>query len=72
MNPNSTTLSAAISGVGPRHASTGELAYLDRLVQKYGDDIERMARDRKLNPEQRTAGELRRGLKRAGIFESTS
>jgi len=66
-NYNSSTLSVAISGTGPRHASTGEVAYLERLVERYGGDVEHMARDRKLNPEQRTVGELRRGLRRAGL-----
>jgi nucleolar protein 16 len=41
------------------------VAYLERLVKKHGGDVERMAKDRKLNPEQRTVGELRRGLRRA-------
>ncbi|KAJ7470288.1 ribosome biogenesis protein Nop16 [Mycena latifolia] len=62
-----TTLSAAISGAGPRHASGGEVAYLQRLVDTHGTDVEQMARDRKLNPEQRTAGQLRRSLKRCGF-----
>ncbi|KAJ7632192.1 ribosome biogenesis protein Nop16 [Roridomyces roridus] len=66
-NLTGTTLSAVISGAGPRHASGGEVAYLERLVDKYGDDIERMARDRKLNPEQRTVGQLKRSLKRCGL-----
>ncbi|KAF8894460.1 ribosome biogenesis protein Nop16 [Infundibulicybe gibba] len=65
-----TTLSAAISGAGPRHASGGEVEYLERLIKKYGQDVEKMARDPKLNPEQRTAGELRRSLKRTGLGRS--
>lgn len=64
----STTLSASISGVGPRHASAGEVAYLEKLVFKYGTDVERMAKDRRLNPEQRTSGELRRALKRVNLL----
>jgi hypothetical protein len=43
-----TTLSASISGAGPRQASAGEAAYLQRLVDKYGSDVEQMARDRKV------------------------
>jgi len=62
-----TTLSAAISGAGPRHASGGEVAYMQRLVEAYGGDVEQMARDRKLNPEQRTVGQLTRSLKRCGL-----
>ncbi|KAJ7871407.1 ribosome biogenesis protein Nop16 [Mycena olivaceomarginata] len=56
---------------GPRHASGGEVAYLKRLVDKYGTDVEQMARDRKLNAEQRTVGQLTRSLKRCG-FEARS
>ncbi|KAJ7836993.1 ribosome biogenesis protein Nop16 [Mycena olivaceomarginata] len=67
----STTLSVPISGAGPRHASGGEVAYLKRLVDKYGTDVEQMARDRKLNAEQRTVGQLTRSLKRCG-FEARS
>ncbi|KAK7440185.1 Nucleolar protein 16 [Stygiomarasmius scandens] len=63
-----TTLSASMTGVGARYASQGEVAYFERLVEKYGTDVERMARDRKLNSEQRTVGELRRGLVRAGML----
>jgi len=66
-NNTTTTLSAAISGAGPRHASGGEVAYLQRLVDKHGTDVEQMARDRKLNPEQRTLGQLTRSLKRCGF-----
>ncbi|KAJ7445720.1 ribosome biogenesis protein Nop16 [Mycena galericulata] len=69
-NNSATTLSAAISGAGPRHASGGEVAYLQRLVDKYGSDVEHMAKDRKLNPEQRTVGQLTRSLKRCGFGQS--
>ncbi|KAK2467036.1 hypothetical protein APHAL10511_001294 [Amanita phalloides] len=51
-----------------RHASQGEIKYLERLTEKYGNDVEQMARDRKLNNEQRTAGELRRGLRKSGML----
>ncbi len=61
------TISASLTGVGARYSAHGEVHYLRRLVDKYGEDMEKMARDRKLNPEQRTAGELGRALKRAGI-----
>ncbi|KAJ7724060.1 ribosome biogenesis protein Nop16 [Mycena maculata] len=66
-NNATTTLSVAISGAGPRHASAGEVAYLQRLVDTHGTDVEQMARDRKLNPEQRTVGQLKRSLKRCGL-----
>jgi nucleolar protein 16 len=39
-----------------------------RLIRKHGEDVENMARDRRLNPEQRTPGELRRGIRRAGVL----
>lgn len=60
----SNTLSFSLSGVGPRTPSAGEVLYLRRLVNKYGDDVERMSRDRRLNPEQRTIGQLRNALRR--------
>lgn len=66
-NPDARTLSIPLSDTGPRHTSGGERRYLEDLVKKYGDDVERMARDRKLNPEQHTAGSLRRALRRAGL-----
>lgn len=56
----------------PRHSSCGERSYLARLIQKYGDDYESMARDRRLNPEQKTVGELRKAVGRAGGIESFS
>ena len=59
----STTLSVPISGIGSRHMSSGEIKYLERLVKKYEDDVEGMTQDRKLNPEQRTVGQLRRALR---------
>ncbi|KIK63624.1 hypothetical protein GYMLUDRAFT_40687 [Collybiopsis luxurians FD-317 M1] len=62
-----TTLSASLTGVGSRHTSERELAYLQRLMNKYKGDVDAMARDRKLNTAQRTAGELTRALKRAGL-----
>lgn len=34
------------------------------LIAKYGDNVELMTRDLKLNPEQRTAGQLKRALRK--------
>jgi len=51
---------------GPRYTSSMETQYLTRLVRRHGEDVESMARDARLNPEQRTVGELRRGIRRAG------
>lgn len=59
---------AARGGSTPRFASGGERTELRRLVAKYGEDVEGMARDRKLNPSQRTAGQLSRAVKKAGGF----
>ena len=56
-------MSVPISGIGSRHMSSGEIKYLERLVEKYGDDVDGMWQDRKLNPEQRTVGQLRRALR---------
>ncbi|KAG1882954.1 ribosome biogenesis protein Nop16 [Suillus subluteus] len=53
-----------------RHSSCGERSYLARLIQKYGDNYERMTRDRRLNPEQKTVGELKRAVRKAGGVES--
>ena len=50
----------------PRFLSEGEIGYLRRLVERHGENLEAMARDRKLNPDQRTAGELMRLMKKAG------
>ncbi|KAF8969908.1 ribosome biogenesis protein Nop16 [Flammula alnicola] len=63
-----TTLSLPLSGVGSRHVSSGETKYLDRLVKKYGNNVDGMAGDLKLNPEQRTVGQLRRALKKVSWY----
>ena len=51
-----------------RHTSKGERGVLRALVSKHGEDVEAMARDRRANVEQRTAGELRRAIRKAGGF----
>ncbi|KAJ3834702.1 ribosome biogenesis protein Nop16 [Lentinula raphanica] len=63
----SPTLSASLTGVGSRHTSERERMYLQRLLDKHKGDVEAMAKDRKLNTAQRTAGELTRAFKRAGM-----
>jgi nucleolar protein 16 len=63
----STTLSIRLSGIGSRHISNGEVKYLDPLVKKHGGNLKSMAADLKLNPEQRTVGQLRRALIKAGL-----
>jgi nucleolar protein 16 len=52
-----------------RHPSTSEHVWLGQLVHKYGDDSDAMARDLKLNVWQKTAGEIRRMIKKAGGAE---
>lgn len=59
---------AASARVRERHTSLGERSYLEHLVRKHGDDLLKMARDRRLNPEQRTANELRRAIAKAGGY----
>lgn len=41
-----------------------EAEWIERLVERWGDDVERMARDRRLNPWQQTEGDLRRRIRR--------
>jgi len=48
-----------------RFSSKGEVTFLQKLISRHGRDVEAMARDRRLNPEQRTEGELRRAIRRA-------
>lgn len=43
-----------------RHTSEFEGDWLMSLVAKYGDDVPRMARDRKANIWQKTPGEIKR------------
>ena len=40
--------------------STAELEWIKRIVQKYGDDYTKAARDTKLNPMQQTAASIRK------------
>ncbi|KAH9998170.1 ribosome biogenesis protein Nop16 [Russula compacta] len=53
----------------PRFSSKGEARSLQRLISKHGRDVAAMMRDRRLNPDQRTEGEIRRAIKKAGGFE---
>lgn len=47
--------------------SGGEETYLARLIAKHRDDYDAMSRDRKLNREQKTAGQLGRAIRNAGL-----
>ncbi|CAA9961364.1 hypothetical protein CFE70_004739 [Pyrenophora teres f. teres 0-1] len=53
---------AALNGAkkAPRGQSQREQEWVERLVAKYGDDYAKMARDRKLNPMQQTAADIRK------------
>jgi len=48
-----------------RFSSKGEVTFLQKLISRHGSDVEAMARDRRLNPDQRTEGQLRRAIRRA-------
>lgn len=48
----------------PRFVSEREREWLERLVGKYGDNHEAMARDRKLNPMQQTAADIARRIRK--------
>ena len=56
------------SGVGARHVSGGQMKFLEALVKKHGGDVKAMAADLKLNPEQRTIGQIRRALKSSSLL----
>jgi nucleolar protein 16 len=53
-----------------RYASTAEQDSLRALASKHGNDIKAMAKDLKLNKDQRTAGQLSKAFKRCGGVES--
>jgi nucleolar protein 16 len=57
---------AARNGVrkAPRGQSQRETEWVERLVNKYGEDYDRMARDAKLNPMQQTAADIRKRVKK--------
>ncbi|KAF9432635.1 Nucleolar protein 16 [Entomortierella beljakovae] len=46
-----------------RYQSEGEVVWAAQLVEKYGDDYEKMFWDRKLNPNQQTAAQLKKRIK---------
>ncbi|KAL8670934.1 MAG: hypothetical protein Q9168_004549 [Polycauliona sp. 1 TL-2023] len=47
----------------PRKQSQREEEWVERLVERYGDDVGAMARDRKLNPMQQSRGDLVKRIK---------
>ncbi|KAL5119605.1 Nucleolar protein 16 [Pleosporales sp. CAS-2024a] len=48
----------------PRKQSSREEEWIERLVNKYGEDYGRMARDRKLNPMQQTEADIKKRIKK--------
>jgi nucleolar protein 16 len=56
----------ALSGVrkAPRKQSAREQEWIQRLVEKYGDNYGAMFRDRKLNPMQQSEGDIKSRVKR--------
>ncbi|PLB42628.1 nucleolar protein 16 [Aspergillus candidus] len=55
---------SAVLGKKPRHTSTREGEWIEKLVQKHGDDYAAMARDKKLNPMQQTVGDIKRRIRK--------
>ena len=53
----------------PRRQSEREQEWIARLVEKHGDNVMAMVRDRRLNPMQQTEGDVRRRL---AVFGRTS
>ncbi|KAF9586619.1 putative lipase atg15 [Lunasporangiospora selenospora] len=45
-----------------RYQSEGEVVWAAKLVDKHGDDYEKMFRDRKLNPNQQTVSQLKKRI----------
>ncbi|KAK7426069.1 Ribosome biogenesis protein Nop16 [Neonectria magnoliae] len=48
----------------PRHQSSREREWLDRLIAKHGDDTAAMAKDRRLNPMQQTAPDIAKRIRK--------
>lgn len=48
----------------PRKQSEREIEWIERLVNKYGDNYGKMARDMKLNPMQQTEADIRRRVQK--------
>ncbi|PLB53789.1 hypothetical protein P170DRAFT_372075 [Aspergillus steynii IBT 23096] len=48
----------------PRHQSSRESEWIQRLVDRHGDDVTAMFRDRKLNPMQQSEGDIRRRIRK--------
>lgn len=56
--------SAKPTAPNPHRTTTLEAQWLQELVDKYGDDYERMMWDKDLNPMQHTVAQLKRKIKK--------
>lgn len=56
--------------ITPREASNAEVIWLQKIVEKYGQDYTRAARDKKLNPMQQTAANIKKRVQKALQIES--
>lgn len=52
----------------PREASNGELEWLRRIKEKYGDDYTKAAKDRRVNPMQQTVGNIKKRAQKAMLL----
>lgn len=52
----------------PRIQSERETEWIEELIKKHGDDWSAMVRDRRLNPQQQTEGDIKR---RVGLWKKT-
>lgn len=48
----------------PRKQSAREEEWIEKMVEKYGDDYGKMVKDRKLNVMQQSEGDIRRRVQR--------
>ncbi|KAL4402271.1 Nucleolar protein 16 [Malassezia pachydermatis] len=53
----------------PRFTSVAEHQWLVELICAHGTDVQAMARDRKRNVWQKTAGEIKRAIRKAGLID---
>jgi nucleolar protein 16 len=54
---------AAVKRRRPRQQSKREEEWIERLVERHGDDVRTMARDKRLNPMQQSEGDLARRVR---------
>ncbi|KAE8338142.1 hypothetical protein BDV24DRAFT_138907 [Aspergillus arachidicola] len=56
--------SSAVKAKKPRHMSEREVEWITRLIERHGDNVTAMVRDRKLNPMQQTEGDIKRRIRK--------